>query len=254
MAVWTLIKKEQTLLASPRAICEFSAFGTVRQTKLSLRLSVVVPLPDRWLCDSVLPEYSQARFHIQDWESFRSEEGKKRVSELCWNKGFHQETKRLLWNNCWNSKNKSWQETNNWDTNRRRVNVVSKVYQRWMENVDSKNSTELNKIKPNLANLRIFLTFMKGDNRISDAFRWSFSIDAKITSIGILYEEVLAQIPKCLEDIRQTEEIGFGDTIEMQILSTKFEGLLNSIYALCENLSNVVHQLYHNRVPMRFDD
>jgi hypothetical protein len=95
---------------------------------------------------------------------------------------------------------------------------------------------------------------MKGDNRISDAFRWSFSIDAKITSIGILYEEVLAQIPKCLEDIRQTEEIGFGDTIEMQILSTKFEGLLNSIYALCENLSNVVHQLYRNRVPVRFDD
>lgn len=120
--------------------------------------------------------------------------------------------------------------------------------------MESKDSTELKKVKPNLTNFRIFLTFMKGDTRISDAFRWSFSIDAKITSIGILYEEVLTQIPKCLEEFRQTEERGFGEAKESLILSTKFENFLNSIYALCENLSNIVHQLYRNKVPMRFDD
>jgi hypothetical protein len=112
--------------------------------------------------------------------------------------------------------------------------------------------SSVSETREKLANLRLLLDFMKGDSRIADAFRWSYSIDAKMIAIGILYEEILSQIPKCFKEFKQAEEGGVGDSLQCFILSTKYEFFLNSIYALCENLSNVVYQLYRSKVKLRF--
>ena len=106
--------------------------------------------------------------------------------------------------------------------------------------------------KPDMSNFRLFLSFIKGDSRIPDAFRWSFSIDAKVNAVGILHEEVLLQIPKCMAEIRASEEEGVGEIVQSIILAIRYEVFLNSIYALCENLSYLVHHLHGKTVPRPF--
>lgn len=106
--------------------------------------------------------------------------------------------------------------------------------------------------KPNLENFTLLLYFMKGDSRIPDALRWGFSIKAKVRAVRILYEEVLSQIPKCFDEIKAIEKEGISDAIQCSILAIKYEVFLNSIYALCENLSNVVWHLHGRRLPRRF--
>ena len=93
----------------------------------------------------------------------------------------------------------------------------------------------------------LFLIFMKGDTRVPDAFRWSLSIKSKVSAMEILYKEVLAQLPKCSDELKEIEKKGFGSAIECPILAIKYEVFLNSIYALCENLSRVVRYLYHSK-------
>jgi hypothetical protein len=119
--------------------------------------------------------------------------------------------------------------------------------------MDSKESIELKKVGV-FNSLGIFLEFMKGDSRISDAFRWSFSIETKIMAIGILNTEVISQIPKCIEDMQSFEKTKASSYLPYLILSIKYEVFLNSIYAICENLSNVVYQLYRGKVPLGFRD
>jgi len=99
----------------------------------------------------------------------------------------------------------------------------------------------------NLQNLEVFLKFLKGDARVPDAFLWSLSIRNKITVMQILYEEVFAQLPKCFDEINEIKEKGFGSGIEHTKLAIKYEVFLNSIYALCENLSRVVQYLYKSK-------
>ena len=101
--------------------------------------------------------------------------------------------------------------------------------------------------KPNLQKLELLLKFLKGDPRVPDAFRWSLSIGSKISAMKILHEEVLAQLPKCFDELREIKQKGFGSGIECLILAIKYEVFLNSIYALCENLSRVVRYLYSSK-------
>jgi len=104
----------------------------------------------------------------------------------------------------------------------------------------------------NFLNLELFLKFLKGDRRVPDAFRWSVSIRNKITVMQILNEEVFAQLPKCFDEIKEIKEKGLGSGIECTKLAIKYEVFLNSIYALCENLSRIVHYLYKSRLPEGF--
>lgn len=108
--------------------------------------------------------------------------------------------------------------------------------------------------KPNLRNFKLLLFFMKGDSRIPDAFHWGFSVQAKVNAVGILHEEVLSQIPKCCNELEVAEKAGMGEAIQCLILAIKYEVFLNSIYALCENLSYLVHYLCRKKVPLRFKD
>ena len=88
---------------------------------------------------------------------------------------------------------------------------------------------------------------MKGDVRVPDAFRWSLSISSKISAMKILYKEVLAQLPKCVDELTEIKQKGFGSGIECSKLAIKYEVFLNSIYGLSENLSRVVRYLYYSR-------
>lgn len=106
--------------------------------------------------------------------------------------------------------------------------------------------------KPNFQRLELFLKFLKGDVRVPDAFRWSFSIRNKISVMQILYKEVPAQLPKCFDELKEIEQKGFGSGIECSKLAIKYEVFLNSIYALCENLSSVVRYLYKSKLPKGF--
>jgi hypothetical protein len=99
----------------------------------------------------------------------------------------------------------------------------------------------------NLQNLELFLKFLKGDARVPDAFNWSLSISSKISAMKILYEEVLAQLLKCFDELKEIKQKGFGSGIECTKLAIKYEVFLNSIYALCENLSRVVRYLYKSK-------
>lgn len=106
--------------------------------------------------------------------------------------------------------------------------------------------------KPAMQNFTSLLSFIKGDSRIPDAYRWGNSINVKVHALKILYEEVLSQIPKCSKVVEAIEKDGFGGYVQLQILATKYECFLNSIYALCENLSYVVHHLFDKSVPRHF--
>jgi hypothetical protein len=98
--------------------------------------------------------------------------------------------------------------------------------------------------KPNLKKFELLLAFMKGDSRVLDAYRWSLSIKTKGIAIEILYREVLTQIKKCFEELEDINKKGYGSYINFLILAIKYEVFLNSIYALCENLSRIVYYLY----------
>jgi hypothetical protein len=58
------------------------------------------------------------------------------------------------------------------------------------------------------------------------------------------YDEALAQIPKCFDELREIEKRGYGNNKECVKLAMMYENFLNSIYSLCENLSNIVQFLY----------
>lgn len=101
--------------------------------------------------------------------------------------------------------------------------------------------------EPNLQKFELFLRFLKGDARVPDAFRWSFSISNRISAMKILYIEILAQLPKCSDELKEIKQKGFGSGIECSKLAIKYECFLNSIYALCENISMVVRYLYYSK-------
>lgn len=108
--------------------------------------------------------------------------------------------------------------------------------------------------------LELFLKFMPDDSRIFDGYRWSESIKSKFDSVTLRYKEVLDQIDRCSEDLERAreelDEIGYTDSgIECPKLAYKYEDFLNSIYALCENLSRIVAFLYpKNNLPQGFYD
>jgi len=113
----------------------------------------------------------------------------------------------------------------------------------------------LHKQDPTLPKIQLFLLFMKGDNRIPDAFSWSLSISSKIRAIDVLFKEVLNQIPNCFRELEEVEEKGFSSGIECLKLAIKYEVFLNSIYSLCENLSRIVAYLYSEKnLPQSFND
>jgi hypothetical protein len=97
----------------------------------------------------------------------------------------------------------------------------------------------MRKQESNFYKLRLFLKFLKGDDRVPDAFDWSLSIQNKISVMQILYKEVIDQLPKCFDELKEIKQKGFGSGIESTKLAVKYEVFLNSIYALCENLSRL---------------
>ena len=59
-----------------------------------------------------------------------------------------------------------------------------------------------------------------------------------------MFKEVEMQIPLCIKELEEGEKEGYTEGIECLKLALKYEVFLNSIYALCENLSRIVAYLY----------
>jgi hypothetical protein len=111
----------------------------------------------------------------------------------------------------------------------------------------------LHRQDPTLPKIELFILFMRGDNRIPDAFSWAFSIDSKIRAMDVLFKEVLNQIPQCRVELEEIKKKGVGSGIECLKLALKYEVFLNSIYSLCENVSRVVAHLYYRKnLPQGF--
>lgn len=107
--------------------------------------------------------------------------------------------------------------------------------------------------EPRMRGFELLLAFIGGDNRIPDAIHWQFSIKAKIFAMEFSYDEALAQIPKCFDELREIEKRGYGNNKECIKLALRYESFLNSIYSLCENLSNIVKFLYPSFIlPQHF--
>jgi len=105
-----------------------------------------------------------------------------------------------------------------------------------------------------LKNYNLLLKFLKGDSQVPDGMRWHFSIQSKLAAIEILRTDVLRQIPKCLTEEKCIREKVYGDGIEARISAIKYEVFLNSIYALCENLSYIAWCLLEKRVRRHFNE
>lgn len=109
-------------------------------------------------------------------------------------------------------------------------------------------------------NFELFLKFMANDSRIQDGYRWSQSIKDKLESVTLRYNEVLEQIKHCSDDTdrmkKELDEIGYTNSgIECPKLAYMYEDFLNSIYALCENISKIVAFLYPKKnLPQGFHD
>nr|QNO54288.1 hypothetical protein FGBIHFOD_00028 [Methanosarcinales archaeon ANME-1 ERB7] len=111
----------------------------------------------------------------------------------------------------------------------------------------------LHKQDPTLPKIKLFLLFMKGDQRISDAFDWSLAVSDKINAMKVLFEEVLEQLPQCFDELKEIKERGYGNDVECLKLARKYEIFLNSIYSLCENISRIVAYLYPDKnLPQNF--
>lgn len=109
-------------------------------------------------------------------------------------------------------------------------------------------------VKEALKNYHLLMSFMKGDPRIFDGIRWDFSLNSKMGAIEILLKDVLAQIPKALEEEKMIREKGFGDGIEAHTLAIKYEVFLNSIYSFCENLGYIAWCLLKKKIPRHFNE
>jgi hypothetical protein len=91
-----------------------------------------------------------------------------------------------------------------------------------------------------LSNFKLFMKFMQGDKKIPEAVYWSKSINNKIRAMEILRMEVLEQIPKCRAELEELERERYTTGTELAKLAIKYEVFLNSIYSLCENLSQIM--------------
>jgi hypothetical protein len=117
----------------------------------------------------------------------------------------------------------------------------------------NKDHIMLHKQDPTLPKIKLFLLFMKGDQRISDAFDWSLAVSAKINAMKVLFEEVLEQLPQCFDELEKIKKRGYGNDVECLKLAIKYEIFLNSIYSLCENISRIVAYLYPDKnLPQSF--
>jgi len=117
------------------------------------------------------------------------------------------------------------------------------------------NYVILHRQDPTLPKIDLLLLFMKGDPRIPDAFSWSQSIRTKMNTVGILFDEVLEQIPKGIKELEEVNRSGYIEGMELLKLAIKYENYLNSIYSLCENIGKIVRFLYRERnLPDSFFD
>ena len=97
---------------------------------------------------------------------------------------------------------------------------------------------------PDLPKIRLFTLFLRADKRIEHSYEWSMSIESKITVVGIMFNEVIEQLPRCLEEFELNDERRVERGVECPKLALKYETFANSIYHLCENLSRIVAYLY----------
>lgn len=99
--------------------------------------------------------------------------------------------------------------------------------------------------KNDFDNFNLFLKFLRTSKKMGkNNFSWAQSLDVKFRAIQILYNEVIAQIPKWQGEMEKVRIEGIASGIEGEMLTIRYEMFMNSIYGFCENLSYIVYQFY----------
>jgi hypothetical protein len=97
------------------------------------------------------------------------------------------------------------------------------------------------------------LTYIRGDKRLKNSYRYVDSIAIRISVVGVCLEEFLERIPRYEEEQRVLHQEGHVQAIQTSILVVKYETYLNAIYSLMENLAYIVHRIHKRHpLPQRF--
>lgn len=99
----------------------------------------------------------------------------------------------------------------------------------------------MDRVKIEVEPFEWLLQFMRGDSQIRDAFSWSVSLKYRILALNILKKRVLEQVPKATLELEESKKskkaIPLKEYVELGVL---YEGFLNSVYSLFENISHFV--------------
>ena len=109
-----------------------------------------------------------------------------------------------------------------------------------------------------LSKLQLFLTFIKGDKRCSPQYRdeqkregipigdldfpllrYTSSLKTRLEMLTILRNEIHNLNEKAIEEMKITQEQGFGTNEMGLILTVYYESFLNQIYNIMENLAKI---------------
>ena len=93
----------------------------------------------------------------------------------------------------------------------------------------------------------------KFQKEIHRKYYWPMSMREKINSISVLSEEVKSQYEKALQEKKEIEKKGHGNSSESTLLLIRFETMLNAVYSLCDNLAFIGYKL-HPSIKRSFNE
>jgi len=101
----------------------------------------------------------------------------------------------------------------------------------------------------------IMLSFIKGDARFREQFRYLFSIRSKLGIIDLFYKHVVDQIPRVEKRYEEVREKGYSNGKESLLLLGYYEAYLNGIYSFLENISKLTLPFFPRKnLPHSFHD
>jgi hypothetical protein len=84
----------------------------------------------------------------------------------------------------------------------------------------------------------------KFQKEIHRKYYWPISMREKINSLSVLSGEVKSQYEKAVQEKKEIEKKGHGNSFESTLLLIRFETMLNAVYSLCDNLAFVGYKLH----------
>lgn len=99
---------------------------------------------------------------------------------------------------------------------------------------------------------KILLSFVKGDKRFAEHFRYLISITDKLKIIDLFYNHVLEQLSKADAETEELRKRGYSWGKESLRLKGYYEAYLNAIYSFFENISRFTKPFFNKSLPENF--